>query len=52
MPELILKGNLFLAVPPLFRLSAGSKILYASSTDEKDEIISSNMIRKGKSRNK
>ena len=48
MPELILKGNLFLAVPPLFRLSAGSKILYASSTDEKDEIISSNILGKGK----
>ena len=48
MPEIILKGNLFLAVPPLFRLSSGSKILYASSADEKDKIISSNMLGKGK----
>ena len=29
-------------------MSAGSKILYASSTDEKDEIISSNILGKGK----
>ena len=48
MPEIILKGNLFLAVPPLFRLSSGSKILYASSADEKDKIISSNLLGKGK----
>lgn len=48
MPELILKGNLFLAVPPLFRLSSGSKISYASSTDEKDKLISSNLLGKGK----
>ncbi|MFL2801425.1 MAG: DNA topoisomerase IV subunit B [Paracoccaceae bacterium] len=48
MPELISKGNLFLAVPPLFRLSSGSKISYASSTDEKDKLISSNLLGKGK----
>ena len=48
MPELILNENLYLAVPPLFRLSTGSKIIYASSIEEKDNILSSNMIGKGK----
>ena len=32
----------------MFRLSSGSKILYASSTAEKDELISSNSLGKGK----
>ncbi len=48
MPELILNENLYLAVPPLFRLSSGSKIIYASSIEEKDNILSSNLIGKGK----
>ena len=48
MPELILNENLYLAVPPLFRLSTGSKIIYASSIEEKDNILSSNLIGKGK----
>ena len=48
MPELILNENLYLAVPPLFRLSTGSKIIYASSIEEKDDILSSNLIGKGK----
>ena len=48
MPELILNENLYLAVPPLFRLSTGSKIIYASSIEEKDIILSSNLIGKGK----
>ena len=48
MPELIFNRNLFLAVPPLFRLSSGSKIFYASSMEEKDEILSSNSLGKGK----
>ena len=48
MPELILNENLYLAVPPLFRLSSGSKIMYASSIEEKDNILSSNLIGKGK----
>ena len=50
MPELILNENLYLAVPPLFRLSTGSKIIYASSIEEKDNILSSNLIGKGKER--
>ena len=48
MPELIFNENLYLAVPPLFRLSTGSKIIYASSIEEKDNILSSNLIGKGK----
>ena len=48
MPEVITKGNLFLAVPPLFRLSLGSKIIYANSTEEKDEYLSTNFLGKGK----
>ena len=48
MPELILNENLYLAVPPLFRLSTGTKIIYASSIEEKNNILSSNLIGKGK----
>ena len=48
MPELILNENLYLAVPPLFRLSTGSKTIYASSIKEKNNILSSNLIGKGK----
>ncbi len=39
MPQLIEKGHLFLAVPPLYRLSHGGKILYARNDKHRDEIL-------------
>jgi topoisomerase-4 subunit B len=39
MPELIEKGHLFLAVPPLFKISQGAKSLYARDLAHKDELI-------------
>ncbi len=32
MPELVRRGHLFLAQPPLYRLTSGSKSLYAATT--------------------
>jgi topoisomerase-4 subunit B len=39
MRELIEKGHLYLAVPPLYRLSHGGKNFYARDDKHKDEII-------------
>jgi topoisomerase IV subunit B len=39
MPQLIDKGHLYLAVPPLYRLSHGGKIFYARNDKHKDEIL-------------
>ena len=40
MPELVTNGHLYLAVPPLFKVSAGNKILYADTEKQKDLLIS------------
>jgi len=40
MPELIEKGNIYLAQPPLFRIKIGEKVHYVHTDDEKDKIIS------------
>lgn len=39
LPELVRQGHLFLAVPPLYRLTAGSKTLYARDDAHKDELL-------------
>jgi topoisomerase IV subunit B len=39
MPQLIENGHLFLAVPPLYRLSHGGKVLYARDDKHKDELL-------------
>ncbi len=39
MPKLIDAGHLYLAVPPLFRLSHGGKIVYARNDKHKDELL-------------
>jgi topoisomerase IV subunit B len=39
MPRLIDNGHLYLAVPPLFRLSHGGKIAYARNDAHKDELL-------------
>ena len=38
-PKLIEEGHLYLSVPPLYRITKGSKILYAVNDKHKDEII-------------
>ncbi len=39
MPQLIDNGHLFLAVPPLYRLTQGGKTLYARDDAHKDELL-------------
>jgi topoisomerase IV subunit B len=39
MPQLIGNGHLYLAVPPLYRLSHGGKIFYARNDKHRDEIL-------------
>ncbi len=45
MPELIERGNIYLAMPPLFRIEIGAKVFYAHDDDEKDMIVSKEMGR-------
>ncbi|WP_421850795.1 DNA topoisomerase IV subunit B [Oricola sp.] len=40
MPDLIANRHLFLAVPPLFKISQGGKALYARDDAHKDELLS------------
>jgi len=39
MPELIEQGHLFLAMPPLYKLTHGAKSVYARDDKHKDELI-------------
>jgi topoisomerase-4 subunit B len=39
MPKLIEKGHLYLAVPPLYRLSHGGKVFYARDDKHRNELI-------------
>jgi topoisomerase-4 subunit B len=39
MPELIKGGRLYLAVPPLYRLSHGGKIFYARDDKHKEQLL-------------
>ncbi len=39
MPKLIDAGRLYLAVPPLYRLSHGGKIVYARNDKHKDDLL-------------
>ena len=39
MPELVRRGHLFLAQPPLYRLTAGAKSLYARDDAHREEIL-------------
>ena len=48
MPALIREGYLFMAAPPLFRLSQNGKYAYASDTIERDKLISEGIGGKGK----
>jgi len=39
MKELIEKGNIFIALPPLYRLKKGKQIVYAQNDAEKDKLV-------------
>lgn len=39
MPELIRNGHVFLAMPPLYRLTVGDKSIYASDDEDKERLI-------------
>ena len=39
MPELIENGHLFLAVPPLYKITQGAKSIYARDEKHRDELI-------------
>ena len=41
MPELIRRGHLYLALPPLYRIAQGGKVLYARDDAHKDELMKS-----------
>ena len=42
MPQLILDGHLYLAVPPLYKLSFSSKTIYAIDESEKNTVLKNN----------
>ncbi len=46
MPELVKRGHLFLAQPPLYRLTSGGKSVYARDDAHKDELLATSL--KGK----
>ena len=47
-PKLIENGHLFLALPPLYRISQGNKIVYARDDAHKDELMASTFSGRGK----
>jgi len=48
LPELVENGHLYLAVPPLYKLSQGAKVLYARDDAHKDELMAQEFTGKGK----
>ncbi len=48
MPELIRNGHLYMAVPPLFRLAQGGKVLYARDDAHRDELLETEFSGRGK----
>jgi topoisomerase-4 subunit B len=48
MPDLIRGGHLFLAVPPLYRLSQGAKVAYARDDKHREELLKKEFAGKGK----
>ncbi len=48
MPQLIENGNLFVAMPPLYRITQGTKTMYARDDAHKDELMSKVFTGKGK----
>ncbi|ARN82760.1 DNA topoisomerase IV subunit B [Methylocystis bryophila] len=48
MPKLIEKGHLYLAVPPLYKLTQGAKTVYARDDAHMEELIKKELTGKGK----
>ncbi|MFO0991980.1 MAG: DNA topoisomerase IV subunit B [Hyphomicrobiales bacterium] len=48
MPQLIEEGHLYLAVPPLYKLSQGGKVAYARDDKHRDELLKSEFSGRGK----
>jgi len=48
MPQLIRSGHLYLAVPPLYRLSQGGKTLYARDDAHREELLEREFNGRGK----
>ncbi|WP_208435871.1 DNA topoisomerase IV subunit B [Bartonella phoceensis] len=48
MPDLIHQGHLYLAVPPLYRISQGGKVAYARDDVHKDELLKTEFTGKAK----
>ena len=48
MPELVNTGHLYLALPPLYRISQGGKTLYARDELHKDELMGKEFTGRGK----
>ena len=48
MQELISKGHLFLALPPLYRIAQGNKTAYAMDEQERDKIIEKDFTGRGR----
>jgi len=48
MPELINAGRLYLAVPPLYRLSQGAVVIYARDDAHKDKLIATQLTGRAK----
>jgi topoisomerase-4 subunit B len=48
MPQLIAGGHLYMAVPPLYRISQGGKVMYARDDAHKDQLLASEFTGRGK----
>jgi topoisomerase IV subunit B len=48
MPKLVENGHLHLAVPPLYRLTQGGKVMYARDDRHKDQLLESEFKGRGK----
>jgi topoisomerase-4 subunit B len=48
MPELIERGHLFLAVPPLYKLTQGARTAYARDDRHREELMKSTFTGRGK----
>jgi len=48
MPKLIEDGHLYMAVPPLYRISQGGKVMYARDDAHKDELLRTEFNGRGK----
>jgi topoisomerase-4 subunit B len=48
LPEMIRQGHLYLAVPPLFRIAQGPKVIYARDDAHRDQLLEAEFNGRGK----